>query len=379
MDIPTRLAALLVASALTVAAQAAPRYRFEAIASPTGTQLWRNGDLNDAGQVAAVWYTPQGDATWQIQAALYTPGLGQVAIGPVSTDELAVYGLNASGAVVGAVGDSDAMRAWRFSPTAAPIGGAAAGVRSAAMAINDAGATVGFHARPDGLPRPWIASPGGTPQPLASLDEGAAIGINNRGEVLYAGPGGPGFPIYRVDPATGTVTPVGNSAVDTISAARLNDEGDIAVTFGWRFTGAGVFHADGSFTQLAGLPGYADQQSFDLNDRGQVLGASYNAGPGIPFDSRPFVYTPGVGTVDPLALTDVPDGWTGLALTRLNNHGDILGSGYFGDDARVFLLRNVATPVPEPGTLAMLGWGLFAVGCAGRAARRGRSGGAGPG
>ena len=62
MDIPTRLAALLVASALTVAAQAAPRYRFEAIASPTGTQLWRNGDLNDAGQVAAVWYTPQGDA-----------------------------------------------------------------------------------------------------------------------------------------------------------------------------------------------------------------------------------------------------------------------------------------------------------------------------
>lgn len=359
----TRAAALFtVLLCIGLAAHAAPRYRFEAIATPTGAELLGVGDLNDAGQISAVWLAAGGAGNYR--ASLYSPDSGHATIGAGSYDTLEVLGLNASGTVVGALGLPEGQRAYRFTESA-PVGGLTANGRSAATAINDAGVTGGYFQRADGLAQPWVAATGEAPREIGLPDGGAVIGLNNTGEALIAGYGGPGFPISRYDLATGTLTRVGEG-LDAITSARLNDAGDIAVTAGWRFTSAGVFHGDGSFTALAGLPGFSDGQAFDLNDRGQVLGASYNGGPGIPFERRDFLYTPGEGFIDVLAQVEVPDGWDGLSLSRINNRGDILGTGYFDGAQRIVLLRALAAPVPEPAAAVLLALGVAGVAVARR-------------
>ncbi|MGE5866274.1 MAG: PEP-CTERM sorting domain-containing protein [Rhizobacter sp.] len=361
MCIRSCIVVLCACAGLAATAHADPRYRFEPLPAREGLIPWRIGGFNDAGQVATVWFDP-GEPE-QYVAALFTPGSGHAAIGPASTGGLDLHGMNASGEVVGSLGHWEDPRAWRFAPGAAAFGGVTAGVDGAATGVNDAGVVVG-HADS----RPWIARPGGTPEPLDLGGLGLPGDINNRGEVLVGGPGGPAFEVYRHDLASGTTTQVRTADETAFTSAILNDAGDVAVTIGTRFPSAGIVRADGSFSALAGLVGYSYQQAHDFNNRGQVLGASFNGGPGIPFEQAAFVYTPGEGTANPFASTAVPEGWTRLSLEGLNDQGDLVGIGQFGDQYRFFVLDAVAAPVAEPASLAMFGLGLLGLGL--RARRR---------
>ena len=346
---------------IAATAHADPRYRFEPLPVREGLVPWRIGGFNEAGQVASSWFDPRDPVRYEV--ALYTPGGGHAVIGPASNDWLEVLDMNAAGQVVGSLGAWDNPRAWRYAPEPAPFGGVAAGVRAAATGVNDAGVVVGYAET-----GAWIAMPGGTPQALDLGGLGSPVDINNRGEVLVGGPGGPGFEIYRHDLASGVTTQVRTPEETYFTTAILNDHGDVAVTIGSRFPSAGIVRADGSFSALAGLPGYSNQLTHDFNDRGQLLGSSFNGGPGIPFELASFVYTPGEGTVNPFTGTAVPDGWSALSLEALNDQGDLVGMGYFEGQQRLFVLEAVAAPVPEPATLAMVAVGLLGLGV--RARRR---------
>ena len=367
MQIRTRtfagLFALCATTCLSVAAHAAPRYAFEAIDSPDGLFPGSVYAFNNAGQVLGGFYTPSGDRE---VPRLYTPGVGYTDPTPPGASDVGAYGLNEAGQVVGRANG----RAWQFG---AGGGGPVPGVSgdgSSAAAINDAGVVVGSH-DVGGLPQAFVAVPGQAVRTVGSPYGGYAMDVNNRGEALLGWVGGPIGPLFRYDIASGALTQVGLDQEAGATVGRLNDRGEIAGQFGWKYdVHIHVYGPDGEHTRVPGLAGFSDESLYDMNNRGQVLGAAVNGGPGIPFESRLFLYTPGEGSValGPL-LGDVPADWGYLNFGYLNDRGDILGAGQHGSDWQLFMFRALAAPVPEPGALVLLVAGLAGVGAAVRRPR----------
>ena len=90
-------------------------------------------------------------------------------------------------------------------------------------------------------------------------------------------------------------------------------------------------------------------QGQDINDLEEVVGSR-----GSGNNSRAFRWTEGEGVLDLNTLMDPSGaGWILRDASGLNNRGMIVGWGIRNGQSRVFLM----TPVPEPATLAALGFG----------------------
>ncbi|PSB03556.1 HAF repeat-containing PEP-CTERM protein [Merismopedia glauca] len=112
---------------------------------------------------------------------------------------------------------------------------------------------------------------------------------------------------------------------------------------------------------LRGIYGEAKQ----INEAGQVLG-NY----GIEMlDSKPFLWEKGKA-VDLQNLIDPNSGWDYLSATKINNKGQIIGSGYFNGESRAFLMNPtdiiidpeaIPEPIPEPSSIigSILGIGTL--------------------
>jgi probable HAF family extracellular repeat protein len=89
-----------------------------------------------------------------------------------------------------------------------------------------------------------------------------------------------------------------------------------------------------------------------MNDADQIVGYGEDLTPG---STTAFVYSPGVGYKSLNTLIPTGSGWTLQEATAINDAGQIVGYGLNSSGAvHAFLL----TPVPEPGTFAVITLGV---------------------
>ena len=151
------------------------------------------------------------------------------------------------------------------------------------------------------------------------------------------------------------MTDLGTLGGDESEGYGINAFGQVT---GEASTAGGQFHAflysGSAMTDLGTLPGQSGSMGQGINGSGQVTGWAYGAG------DRGFLYSGGT-MWDLVDLLDggnpLNGGWTTLYSGQgINDSGWITGYGeLFADgELHAFLM----TPVPEPGTLALLGLGL---------------------
>jgi probable HAF family extracellular repeat protein len=68
-----------------------------------------------------------------------------------------------------------------------------------------------------------------------------------------------------------------------------------------------------------------------------------------------FYWDPVNGMIDIYNLLPQDSGWSRLSLMDINNNGQIIGRGLFGDLPQCFIME----PIPEPATLLLLGFGTL--------------------
>ena len=351
---------LLCAAASGV--HAAPRFELEALPGPAalpGYQLRTIDGFNDLGQILT---TSMPDTFGVDSLSLYTPGSGLAAIDPGPAMRIG-YDLNERGQVAGVYD----LVAHVFGPggTGGPVPGMF-GISSYAYAINDRGMVVGQR---DGAGAFWYTPEAGLRYAPRFADR--AVDVNDRDVVLLAADA-PGQPYWLYDTTNGATTTL-DFGERLGGRAWLNDTGDVALQEVNDFGGAWRVHRwrDGALTDVSGVAGGLSDELLDFNDPGWLLGRSYVEGEDGQGTMAGFLNLPGEGTFALDALIDPASraGWTTLLPFKLNDAGDIAGWGLYGGEQRLFVLRSVAAPVPEPGAIALFAFGAVVVGAAARGRR----------
>lgn len=179
--------------------------------------------------------------------------------------------------------------------------------------------------------------------------------INNRGQIIV----GDQANEYLLTPGSAPVLLKGLSGWDVTTTA-LTDAG---IMVGWsRDTTTYECHAFLTATGTNAIdltPGTGiNSNATAVNDLGQVIGYVYSDNPS-PYPDGGFLYEDG-HLSNLLSLGgDSALGWSSLAPTAINDHGWIIGTGFFNGQLQSFLMTpRTASAAPEPATLTLLGMGL---------------------
>lgn len=257
---------------------------------------------------------------------------------------------------------------------------------SIALGVNDAGRVVGTSPLFGDTPAGFVTGANG-----AGMTELGGFkvptDINNLGQVV-GGDGASSYPFITGPNATGFVA-IGADQPAPLpwgEPVGINDSGQVAMSAGYLWTqaggaqalGADVFEAtaineagqivgrslagggfisgaDGGALQFLATLGGAFSVPAGLNDLGQVVGLSETA------DGQHHAFVTGAqgqGLTDLELLAEIAAaGWSGLVAVAINDLGQIAGSGLIGGEQHAFLL-SPAAPIPEPGTLVLLVFGL---------------------
>lgn len=324
--------------------------------------------LNNLGQVVGSYVDPLGQ-TRAFRTAPNQP------LNPL-TDDLNV----SSGTVAQAANDlgetagrrTGLGNAWCTPPTGAAgpardLGGLG-GTFSYAYGINDLGQVVGMATRQNGEKCAFRTAPGTAINPLTDILVGGgstARDINHAGYTTGYFP----FPDSRTD-----VNPDGmhafriapgraiNYALDDLGAMGLHASYGYGINNNGQVVGYAIdrdgqdrrafrtapFSPINAATDDLGTLGGSAAMAYGINDGGSVVGWSRTASGSSP---HAFVVQ-GAGPMRDLNLLvdSLPGGWTLESAFGINNHGQICGQALVEGQYRSFLL----TPVPEPGTLALV-------------------------
>lgn len=313
--------------------------------------------INDLGEVVG-WSTL---ATGGQHATLWKPGEGLRDLDTRGSEGYSrAIGINNTGHVVGL--DDAAQRGFRWIPsggmqTLIPLPG---DKLSEAVAINSGGQVVGASGWNDGTEgsdrqRAVVWSASGTP---LDLGPGAARGINDLGQVIGITSTG-GWFVWTPDRGMVTFSDAG--------AADINNLGQVVGAFNPR----GAFDPDYDafiWTEAGGMQPMGESPGLSvapraINDSGTVVGEAHPVDPWIL--GYAFVWTAEAGLSNLTDLVDPADPSFGAVIESaydINEAGQIAATGYIDGHWHGLLL----TPVPEPGTPALVALGLLALGARAR-------------
>ena len=250
--------------------------------------------------------------------------------------------LNSRGQVVGWSGRSDGqVRAFQWENGSMTDLGTLGG-SSQATGINASGSVTGYSDTGNGTYHAFLHQ-NGSMLDLGTLGGARSYGvaINNLGQVVGGSDdaGGNYLPFLW---SNGTMVPLGSNIVNV---RDINDAGlVVGETFLSGEQHAGLF--DGKTTLDLGTLGGSYSSATAINGAGQVVGLSTDASG----DYGVFLWSEGRMTDVGSRLTPDSQGWTLSIASDINDSGQIVGYGTINGKAHAYL----ATPVPEPASLAAL-------------------------
>jgi probable HAF family extracellular repeat protein len=304
--------------------------------------------LNNDGVVTGGIVNPDGSISLGKWSKGVLTNLGSPPGLPSGFNRVRPFGINDSGAIVGAIytsaGELPARAfvhcdgCYTVLPLLHPtdLGGVAIG-------INDRGQVVGFDRTSNHNPQAWLWSDGAYSILPVSGIYTVAVGINSSGTIVgyrrvnfirrlltgqYRRSGEMGFVLSHgtTQYLNGPVHAISNLGV----AAGASTSRRHVMTTRLKGEVTATVFKDGIATPILSLPSAA----FGINSAGDVIG-SYRAGS----DSRAFIWSSGSGGFD---IT--PAGYRSAVAAAINNRGDILGYGETASGApQDFLL----TPDPN--------------------------------
>jgi probable HAF family extracellular repeat protein len=348
-------AACLLASSLT--AKADPVYTVTALGPvpiPGSSNLsgTRGNAINGSGQIAGALIAPFGNGT---AATIFSGSTVNTfpAFGGPFKEALAI---NNAGVAVGfSDPDLNSRHAALFANGTTTDLGTFGGLSSSARDINDAGQIVGSAALANNVGHAFLYE-NGSKQDIGTLGgaRSGAMGINNAGQIVgfseLAGTSDRHAFLY----ANGAMADLGTLGGANSIAWDINNSGQVV---GESAVGPGTdvqafLYANGMMTTLGMLGGSHASIALSINDLGQVVG--HSVGSAADAGSwRAFLYTDGA-MIDLNAMIDPASGWQIVDAKGINNSGQIVAMGYKAGVGTQALRLDLASPVPEPATTAML-------------------------
>lgn len=261
----------------------------------------------------------------QRRGILFGLGAARQISGLPDSDDTTLYGLNDTGALVGASNTATALRAIAGTQSGAarelpPLSG---DTSSAAYGVNNLGQAVGFSSGAGGQ-RAVMWDANGTPTALPGAPNTSgtrAIGINERGDVAGVASTAAGQrPVLwpRGQTPTELLLLAGHT---TGEANAINARGDVV---GYSANASGARRATlwpgsgGAVVDLGTLPGANFSQAFGSNGAGDIVGTS---------NSRAVLWARG-GAIQDLNSLIPPSNFVLTKAVGINNAGTIIATGY---------------------------------------------------